>query len=57
MRNVLISVIVGLAASAALRRDREFGWNLAENPKRMRIQTLDSLNGSIARSRHSVQPD
>ena len=42
--------ITARAATAALRRDREFGWNLAENPKRMRIQTLDSLNGSIARS-------
>ena len=38
------------AASKALQRDRELGWHLAENPKRMRIQTLDSLNGSIARS-------
>lgn len=38
------------AASDALRRDRDLGWNLAENPKRMRIQTLDALNGSIARS-------
>jgi ATP-dependent exoDNAse (exonuclease V) beta subunit len=42
--------ITARAASDALRRDREFGWSLAENPKRMRIQTLDSLNGSIARS-------
>lgn len=42
--------ITARAAHAALERDREFGWSLAENPKRMRIQTLDSLNGSIARS-------
>ena len=42
--------ITARAAGDALRRDRELGWNLAENPKRMRIQTLDSLNGSIARS-------
>ena len=42
--------ITASAARAALRRDRELDWNLAENPKRMRIQTLDSLNGSIARS-------
>ncbi len=42
--------ITARAARAALHHDRELGWNLAENPKRMRIQTLDSLNGSIARS-------
>jgi ATP-dependent exoDNAse (exonuclease V) beta subunit len=42
--------ITARAARAALRRDQERGWNIAENPKRMRIQTLDSLNGSIARS-------
>ena len=42
--------ITANAARAALRCDRELDWNLAENPKRMRIQTLDSLNGSIARS-------
>ena len=42
--------ITARAARAALSRDRELGWDIAENPKRMRIQTLDSLNGSIARS-------
>ncbi len=42
--------ITAQAAHAALRRDRELGWKIAENPKRMRIQTLDSLNGSISRS-------
>ena len=38
------------AAMDALERDRELDWNLLENPKRMRIQTLDSLNASIART-------
>jgi ATP-dependent exoDNAse (exonuclease V) beta subunit len=38
------------AAQAALRNDQSLSWNLLENPKRMRIQTLDSLNASIARA-------
>jgi len=38
-------------ACNVLRRDREDGWNLLVNPRRMRIQTLDSLNASIARAR------
>ena len=37
------------AAGAALQRDTERGWNLIANPRRMRIQTLDSLNATIAR--------
>ena len=37
------------AAAAALKRDEQQGWNLVANPRRMRIQTLDSLNASIAR--------
>jgi ATP-dependent exoDNAse (exonuclease V) beta subunit len=36
------------AAAAALGRDRERGWQIIANPRRMRIQTLDSLNASIA---------
>jgi ATP-dependent exoDNAse (exonuclease V) beta subunit len=39
------------AAAAALRRDRQQGWQLVTNPRRMRIQTLDALNASIARMR------
>ncbi len=39
------------AAAIVLERDAESGWHLIRNPRRMRIQTLDSLNGSIARSR------
>ena len=38
------------AATAALERDRELGWNVLQNPRRLRIQTLDSLNASIARA-------
>ena len=37
------------AATAALARSAERGWRLIEHPGRMRIQTLDSLNASIAR--------
>ncbi len=37
------------AAVAALERDRRHNWQLIANPGRMRIQTLDSLNASIAR--------
>jgi ATP-dependent exoDNAse (exonuclease V) beta subunit len=36
------------AAAAALDRDRDRGWQIVANPRRMRIQTLDSLNASIA---------
>ncbi len=39
------------AAAAALERDRQQGWQLVTNPRRMRIQTLDALNASIARMR------
>ena len=37
------------AAAAVLARDEMFGWGLIDHPRRMRIQTLDSLNASIAR--------
>jgi len=43
-------------AAAALRRDASNGWNLLANPRRMRIQTLDSLNAAIARSRPISSP-
>ncbi len=39
-----------------LRRDRENDWRLIDNPRRMRIQTLDSLNASIARSQPLSSP-
>jgi ATP-dependent exoDNAse (exonuclease V) beta subunit len=35
-------------AAAALRNARARGWGLEENPARLRIQTLDSLNHAIA---------
>ena len=43
-------------ATQALRRDREQDWNILENPRRLRIQTLDSLNGYIARSQPMTAP-
>lgn len=43
-------------AAAALHRDAQNGWNLLANPRRMRIQTLDSLNAAIARSRPISSP-
>lgn len=30
-------------AAAVVKRDRELGWNLQENPNRLRIQTIDSF--------------
>jgi ATP-dependent exoDNAse (exonuclease V) beta subunit len=41
--------LTAAAASAVLARDRKLDWQLISNPGRMRIQTLDSLNASIAR--------
>lgn len=41
--------ITAAAAASALERDRLHDWQLVANPRRMRIQTLDSLNASIAR--------
>ena len=35
-------------AQAALDRDRQNGWNLRTNPRRLRIQTIDSLCMEIA---------
>ena len=43
-------------ATAALARDEARSWNLLINPRRMRIQTLDSLNAAIARSRPITSP-
>jgi ATP-dependent exoDNAse (exonuclease V) beta subunit len=36
-------------AYAALRRDIQSGWNVLENPTRLRIQTFDSLCASLTR--------
>lgn len=44
-------------AEAALRRDQEFGWQIVANPRRLRIQTLDSLNAMIARWRPISSPE
>jgi ATP-dependent exoDNAse (exonuclease V) beta subunit len=41
--------ITAEAAAAALERDRLHHWQLVANPRRMRIQTLDALNASVAR--------
>jgi len=43
-------------ATAALERDAQKAWELLANPRRMRIQTLDSLNAAIARSRPVSAP-
>lgn len=44
-------------ARAALLRDSEHDWQLIENPRRMRIQTLDSLNALLARLRPISSPE
>ncbi|MGI9249233.1 MAG: UvrD-helicase domain-containing protein, partial [Woeseiaceae bacterium] len=49
--------LTAVLASAALQRDREHGWQLIANPRRMRIQTLDSLNALIARLRPISSPE
>ena len=38
------------AARIALQRDSAREWNIIESPRRLRIQTMDSFNSSIARS-------
>ena len=43
-------------AADVFRRDREHDWRLIDNPRRMRIQTLDSLNASIARAQPLSSP-
>jgi ATP-dependent helicase/nuclease subunit A len=37
-------------ANAVLKRDKMFGWNLLEHPRRLRIRTIDSLCMEIAQS-------
>ena len=41
--------ITAEAAGSAVSRDEARGWQLENNPRRMRIQTLDALNASITR--------
>ncbi|HXX84153.1 MAG TPA: UvrD-helicase domain-containing protein [Casimicrobiaceae bacterium] len=36
-------------AHAALRRDRECGWNLTAHPARLRVQTIDALCAALMR--------
>lgn len=36
-------------ASAALARDRQQGWNILQNPARLRMQTIDSLCSSLVK--------
>ena len=35
-------------AAAVVRRDREQGWGLLDNPQRLRVMTIDSLNATLA---------
>ncbi len=49
-------------AAGALARDSARGWQLAANPSRLRIQTIDALNASLTRqmplaSRFGAQPE
>ena len=44
-------------ASRALERSTERNWNLIGSPRRMRIQTLDSLNRSIAKAQPVTSPE
>ena len=49
-------------AVAALQRDAKAGWRIAENPARLRIQTIDSLCATLTRqmpilSRFGSQPE
>ncbi|MGI9238852.1 MAG: UvrD-helicase domain-containing protein [Woeseiaceae bacterium] len=44
-------------AQAALSRDAEHGWQLITNPRRLRIQTLDSLNALISRLQPISAPE
>lgn len=39
-----------LLARAALEQDRRLGWNLLEQPSRLRIQTIDSFCASLVKS-------
>jgi ATP-dependent exoDNAse (exonuclease V) beta subunit len=47
---------------AVLQRDRQAGWHIAENPERLRIQTIDSLCAALTRqmpmlSKFGAQPE
>ena len=49
-------------ARAALQRDAQAGWRIAENPARLRIQTIDSLCAALTRqmpmlSKFGSQPE
>ena len=49
-------------SAAVLQRDRQAGWYIAENPERLRIQTIDSLCASLTRqmpmlSKFGTQPE
>lgn len=49
-------------ATLALKRDQEKGWQLIENPGRLRLQTIDSLCASLTRqmpilARLGTQPE
>ncbi|MCB1936196.1 MAG: UvrD-helicase domain-containing protein [Nitrosomonas sp.] len=49
-------------ANAALRRDQQCGWQILENPARLRIQTIDSLCASFTQqmpvmSKFGSQPE
>ncbi|MEK7301750.1 MAG: UvrD-helicase domain-containing protein, partial [Pseudomonadota bacterium] len=49
-------------SAAVLRRDLQIGWHIAENPERLRIQTIDSLCASLTRqmpmlSKFGAQPE
>ena len=49
-------------ATAALARDTKAGWRIAENPARLRIQTIDSLCAALTRqmpmlSKFGSQPE
>jgi ATP-dependent helicase/nuclease subunit A len=49
-------------AAAALQRDHEAGWHLADNPTQLRIQTIDALCAGLTRqmpvlSRFGAQPE
>ena len=49
-------------AIAVLQRNRQAGWHIAENPERLRIQTIDSLCAALTRqmpilSEFGAQPE
>jgi len=49
-------------SAAVLQQDQQAGWHIAENPERLRIQTIDSLCASLTRqmpmlSKFGAQPE